>query len=454
MKTPANSTRSHSEIKLIGSFSQLKPARVLVVGDFMLDTYTTGRVQRISPEAPVPILHVKNTEHLPGGAGNVVLNLKALGASVVCVGRVGPDLEGKRLKNLLEAEAVDTSGLFVQKATRTPVKNRLIAGSQQLMRVDDETLTPIDQAVEKKVLAYVKSHLEEIEVIAVSDYGKGFLSKTLLAALIEEGKKRNIPILVDPKGDDFTRYEHATMIKPNLKEAIEAAKLGSEATLDQVGHELVRMTQTKHIMVTRSEAGISLFGQKKNRVDFPVKVREVNDVTGAGDTVLAVIAMAYAADLDLKKGLHLANVAASIAIERLGCVRVSLSDLAERLLETDVVNKVFDELHLFALEQALKNKKLTILGLSSTEDLSAALFAKIQTLAISDPEEKLLIYLTDEEPDEHFVALLSSLHEVDYIVLKSDSLSSLCEKIHPARVFNLDGQNLQEVDHHHDLVNA
>ena len=454
MKTPVISTRSQSGVTLIGSFSRLKPARVLVVGDFMLDTYTTGRVQRISPEAPVPILHVKDTQHLPGGAGNVALNLKALGASVVCIGRVGPDLEGKRMKRLLEAENVDTSGLFVQKATRTPVKNRLIAGSQQLMRVDDETLIPIDQAVEKEVLVYVKSHLEDIEVIAVSDYGKGFLSKTLLAALIREGKKRNIPILVDPKGDDFSRYAQATMIKPNLKEAIDAAKLGSEATLDQVGHELVRMTQTDHIIVTRSEAGISLFDKHKNRFDFPVKVREVTDVTGAGDTVLAVTAMAYAAKLDLKEGLHLANVAASIAIERLGCVRVSLSDLAERLLETDVVNKVFDELHLFALEQALNHKKLTVLGLSSKENLSAALFAKIQTLALSDPSEKLLIYLTDEDPDEHFVALLSSLHEVDYIVLKSDSLSSLCEKIHPTRVFNLEGRNLLAVDHHRDLVNV
>ncbi|MCB1083484.1 MAG: D-glycero-beta-D-manno-heptose-7-phosphate kinase [Simkania sp.] len=441
-------------VKLIGSFSQLKPARILVVGDFMLDTYTTGRVQRISPEAPVPILHVKETQHLPGGAGNVVLNLKALGASVVCVGRIGPDIEGKRLKSLLEAEAVDTAGLFVQKATRTPVKNRLIAGSQQLMRVDDETLISIDQSVEKKVLSYINTQLDEIEVIAVSDYGKGFLSKTLLAALIQEGNKRKIPILVDPKGDDFSRYTKATMIKPNFKEAVEAAKLGSDATLDEVGHKLVRMTQTKHIIVTRSEAGISLFDNKKQRFDFPVKVREVIDVTGAGDTVLAVTAMAYAADLDLKEGLHLANVAASIAIERLGCVRVSLSDIAERLLETDVVNKVFDEHHLFALEQALKNKKLTILGLSSKEDLSAALFAKIQTLALADSEGKLMIYLTDEKPDEHFVALLSSLHEVDYIVLKSDSLSSLCEKIHPARVFSMDGKNLLSVDHHHDLVSV
>jgi len=440
-------------VKLIGSFSRLKSAHILVIGDFMLDTYTTGQVQRISPEAPVPILHVKDTQHLPGGAGNVALNLKALGATVICAGRMGPDLEGKRLKRLLEAEGVDTSGLFVQKETRTPIKNRLIAGSQQLMRVDDETLTPIDAAVEANVLSFIKNHLDSIEVIAISDYGKGFLSKSLLASLIKEGNKRDIPILVDPKGDDFLRYKQATMITPNLKEAVEAAKLGSEASLDEVGQELVRKTETQQIMITRSEAGITLFDQKK-RYDFPVKSREVIDVTGAGDTVLAMMAMAYAAEIDLREGIHLANVAAGIAIERLGCVRVSLSDIAERLLETDVVNKVFDELHLFALEQALKNKKLTILGLSTDMDLSASLFVKIQTLASSKEDEKLMIYLIDEKPDEHFIALLSSLHDVDYIVLKSDSLSSLCEKIHPAKVYNLEGEKLKQVDHHHDLVNV
>lgn len=441
-------------VKLIGSFSRLKSARVLVVGDFMLDTYTTGVVQRISPEAPVPILHVNETHHLPGGAGNVVLNLKALGASVVCAGRMGPDLEGKRLKSLLQKEGVDTGGLFVQKETRTPVKTRLIAGSQQLMRVDDETLTKISSYVEAKVIAFIKSHLDAIEVIAISDYGKGFLSKKLLASLIEEGQKRDIPIVVDPKGDDFSRYKHATLIKPNLKEAVEAAKLGSGASLDQVGEELVQKTAAEHIMITRSEAGITLFNRKKQRFDFPVKSREVVDVTGAGDTVLAMTTMAYAANLDLGVGLHLANVAASLAIERIGCVRVSLSDIAERLLETDVVNKIFDERYLFALEQALKNKKLTVLGLSTEEGVSAALFAHIQKLATSHPGEKLMIYLIDQEPDEHFVTLLSSLHEVDFIVIQSDSLSSLCDRIHPSHVYILEGERLVSVDHHSHLVST
>lgn len=168
-----------------------------------MDTCTTGYVQRISPEVPVPILHVKETQHLPGSAGNVALNLKALGATVVCADRIGPDLEGKWFKKLLEAEGVDTSGLFVQKETRIPVKNRLIAGAQQPMRFDDKTLMLTDTAVEVSVLSFIQTHLDSIEVIAVSDYGNGFLSKTLLSALVKEGNQREIPILVNSKRMTF-----------------------------------------------------------------------------------------------------------------------------------------------------------------------------------------------------------------------------------------------------------
>jgi len=440
-------------VKLIGAFSRLKSARALVIGDFMLDTYTTGNVERISPEAPVPILHVKEMHHLPGGAGNVVLNLKALGAEVVCVGRIGPDLEGERLKRILSAEGIETKGLLIQNETRTPVKNRLIAGAQQLMRVDDETLTIVSSKIEKQAMTYVKKHLDEIDVIAVSDYGKGFLSNTLLSSLIKEANKREIPIVVDPKGDDFTRYHSATMIKPNFKEAVEASKLPKTSSLDDIGKALIEKTGAKRIMITRSEAGIALFDDQGIRFDFPVKSQEVIDVTGAGDTVLAMTAMTYAAKLDLKEGLHLANVAAGIAIERVGCVRVSLSDIAERLLESDNVNKIFDEDHLFALEQALKDKKLTILGLSGEEGLSASSYAAIKKLSSSKAEEKLMIYLIDQEVDDQFLILLSSLREVDYLVVQSHSLESLCALIHPTSVYLLDEmEKLLAVDHHQELV--
>jgi len=435
-------------VKLLGSFSRLKPAKVLVLGDFMLDTYTTGRVQRISPEAPVPILHVQKTEDLPGGTGNVVLNLKALGADVVAVGRIGDDKEGFRLKQLLEKEEVDTSGLFVQKGISTPLKNRLIADAQQLIRVDQECITPLSSEIEEKVIAYITEIAHQIEVIAISDYAKGFLSKSLLQVVIDLAREREIPTIVDPKGDDFSKYRGATMIKPNYKEAVAASQLPSDSNLDAIGDSLLSQTASEMIMVTRSEEGISLFKKNSDRFDFPVKSKEVKDVTGAGDTVLAMTTMTFASGLSLEEGLELSNVAAGIAIERLGCVRVSLSELAERLLETNVSNKIFDENHLFALEQALEGKKLTILGINTEAGVSSGLFSHIQKLSKQSADERLMIYLIDSDPDQDFLSLLSSLHEVDFIVIQSDSLTSLTEKVHPNKVYTLNSDGtLNNVSH-------
>ena len=435
-------------VKLLGSFSRLKPAKVLVLGDFMLDTYTTGRVQRISPEAPVPILHVQKTEDLPGGTGNVVLNLKALGAEVVAVGRIGDDKEGFRLKQLLEEEEVDTSGLFIQKGISTPLKNRLIADAQQLIRVDQECITPLSSEIETQVISYISDIAYQIEVIAISDYAKGFLSKSLIQMVINLASEREIPTIVDPKGDDFSKYRGATMIKPNYNEAIAASKLPSDSDLDAIGRSLLSQTASEMIMVTRSEEGISLFEKNNKRFDFPVKSREVKDGTGAGDTVLAMTTMTFASGLNLKEGLELSNIAAGIAIERLGCVRVSLSELAERLLETNVSNKIFDENHLFALEQALEGKKLTILGINTEDGVSRGLFSHIQKLSKQATDERLMIYLIDSDPDEDFLSLISSLHEVDFIVIQSDSLASLTERVHPNKVYTLNGDGtLNNVSH-------
>jgi rfaE bifunctional protein kinase chain/domain len=424
-------------VKLLGSFSRLKPAKVLVLGDFMLDTYTTGRVQRISPEAPVPILHVQKSEDLPGGTGNVVLNLLALGGEVMAVGRVGNDKEGRRLKELLEKEGVDTSGIFVQEGVSTPLKNRLIADSQQLIRVDQECITPLSPEIESQVLNYIHHIAHEVEVIAISDYAKGFLTKSLLQKVIKLANEREIPTIVDPKGDDFSKYRGATMIKPNYKEAAQASQLPSHSSLDEIGASLLAQTAAETIVVTRSESGISLFEKNQERFDFPVKSKEVKDVTGAGDTVLAMTTIAFASGLHLKEGLELCNVAAGIAIERLGCVRVSLSELAERLLETNVSNKIFDEDHLFALEQALLGKRLTILRIDTQSGVSSRLFSHIQKLSKKAPDERLMIYLIDSDPDEDYLSLLSSLHEVDFIVIQSESLSSLTERVHPNNVFTL-----------------
>lgn len=434
-------------VKLIGMLSQLNPLRVLVMGDFMLDTYTSGKVKRISPEAPVSILHVQKEENRPGGAGNVVLNLVALGASVIAVGRIGRDFAGETLCEVLEEEGVDVQSLLIQKDFRTPVKNRLIADSQQILRVDAEMISPIPEELEQVIADRIPFLLEQVEIVAVSDYGKGFLSRYLLSVLIKRAREKKIPVIIDPKGNDFSRYEGATVIKPNVSEAYEAAKLPQDTPLEQVASMILKNNDIEMLLITRSEAGISLFYKNGEVFDFPVRSKEVKDVTGAGDTVLAIISLALGNGLDIKYAAQLANIAAGIAIERLGCARIYLSELAERLLELDVDNKVFDEEHLFALKQALKGKRFVVLGLSSDKGMSTALFRSIRMLSSRlNSEEKLIVYLRDDQPDEEFVSMLASLKEVDFIVLKCDSLIDLCAIIQPHEVLVLENEVLITLD--------
>jgi len=434
-------------VKLSGMLSRFSPVRVLVIGDFMLDTYTTGKVKRISPEAPVSVLHVQKEESLPGGAGNVVLNLVSLGAKVIAVGRVGYDVAGEELRDSLEREGVDIEHLLLQKGYKTPVKNRLIADAQQILRVDFETLSPLLEQMEEEVLERLPALMDKAQVIAVSDYGKGFLSRSLLQKLIEMASTKGIPVIIDPKGDDFSKYSGAFVIKPNLAEAYAAAKLPLEAPLDEVANVILQTCGVEMLIVTRSEAGISLFNKAGQRFDFPVRSKEVKDVTGAGNTVLSMISIALANKLDIKYGAQLANIAAGMAIERLGCARINLSEMAERLLEFDVENKIFDEEHLFALQQALKGKRYSVLGLDSKHGISTALFRSLRKLSSRDAEKKLIVYVRDNDPDEEFVSLLSSLAEVDFIVLKCESLKNLCDIIHPHQVFVMEEETLVALDH-------
>lgn len=425
-------------VKLIGMLSRFNPVRVLVIGDFMLDTYTTGKVKRVSPEAPVSILLVEKEESLAGGAGNVALNLVALGAKVAVVGRIGQDIAGDELKECLEREGVQTDSLIYQRGFKTPVKNRLIADLQQVLRVDFETISPLPDSIEAEILRDIPALLDKVQIVAISDYGKGFLTCSLLKEVIRMANERNVLVIVDPKGDDFSRYSGATIIKPNLSEAYAAARLAPPAPLEQVAERIFAACNVESLLITKSEAGISLFHKNGSSQNFPVRSKEVKDVTGAGDTVLATISLALANSLDIKYAAQLANIAAGIAIERSGCARVDLSDLAERLLEFDVENKIFDEEHLYALQQVLKGKRYIVLGLDSQVGMTNEVFRALRKLADKDKEKKLIVCIKDNEPSEDFILMLSSFSEVDFIVLKCESLRTLCDVIHPHQIYTLE----------------
>ncbi|HSX10757.1 MAG TPA: PfkB family carbohydrate kinase [Chlamydiales bacterium] len=438
-------------VKLANAFRHFKPFKVLVLGDFMLDTYTTGRVKRISPEAPVPVMEVLKQESRPGGAGNVVLNLTTLGASVVAVGRIGNDAEGSELKKCLSC--ADTSVLLVEPNYKTPVKNRLIADNQQLIRVDFETIQPLCPEVESAIVEKLELLIPQVQIVALSDYGKGFLTHRLIAECLRIAKRANVPTIVDPKGTDFTKYRGATVLKPNLSEAYAAVKMVPPTPLDQVARELLAISKVEILLITRSEAGISVFDAGGTRSDFPVRSKEVLDVTGAGDTVLAMICLGLANGLDIHLATQLANIAAGISIERLGCVQVTLSELACRLLETDSGSKIFDESHTYALHQILKGKRYSLLVLDKGQSMTHALFRTIRQLSGFENQE-LIIYVRDSKPNDEFIHLLSSLSEVDYIILQTESLKNLCAEIHPHEVYLLEHDQAVRLDQAQEVIDS
>lgn len=306
---------------MIESLIELQKKKVCVIGDFMLDSYTKGVVKRISPEAPVCVLKVTKQEKLPGGAGNVALNLTALGADVVACGRIGDDFASQYLKLELEKEGISVEGLIHEDEYETPLKNRYMASYQQLLRVDFEKDQPLVSSTHQKILAYLKEQMPFLDLLLISDYNKGLLSKALLKDVIFLAKSFQVPVFVDPKGHDFTKYQGATLIKPNLSEAYLASGYDEKATLDDVAIKLIEQSKCQHLLITRSEKGMSLFSNNK-REDIAACAKEVIDVTGAGDTVIATLAVTFASGLDLATCVKWANMAASCAIEKLGCVHV------------------------------------------------------------------------------------------------------------------------------------
>lgn len=402
----------------------------------MLDTYTSGSIDRISPEAPVSVLHVTKKEFRSGGAGNVALGLKALGADVAVIGRVGKDRAGKLVKNTLEGEKILTQHLLTYSSYLTPIKDRLIAGRQQILRVDEEKILPLPEPAESRVMSALEEMLCSATIVVISDYNKGFLTPSLLQKIIKKAQQRSIPVLCDPKGADFSKYSGSLLIKPNVKEALMASGLEEHEGLDRIAQQLLCTAEIPYLLITRSGEGMSLFEKNLPGRHFPVKSREVMDVTGAGDTVLATLASGIASGLGMPQAIDLANAAAGLAIERLGCAAITLSALARRLLEMDTENKIFDETHLYALKKALEHQEFSLLVIDTTVGITPELFRTIRKM--TEKNRELLLYIRDPNPNEDLIHILSSLSEVSFVILKKESLDNLCQAIHPDEVHFLE----------------
>lgn len=327
-------------------------AWALVIGDLMLDRYLWGKVERISPEAPVPVVLLGDESIRPGGAANVAANLAGLGLPCRLLGCIGADGAGQELREAIAAHDVDTSSLVTLEGRPTITKTRVVGGHQQILRLDRESTLPFDPSELAALDAALQAALTARPAIVVlSDYAKGVLHPDICQQAIRQARAAGIPLLVDPKGRDFSKYRGATALTPNRRETSEAC--GGVASLDsllEAAEDLREELQLEFLAVTRSEEGISLL-KDGHHLHLPAMARQVFDVSGAGDTVIATLAAGMVAGLAPEDALHLANLAAGIVVGKVGTVPIARDELLEELLTEEVreqADKVCELPHLLA----------------------------------------------------------------------------------------------------------
>ena len=323
---------------LISLVKSMKSAPVLVVGDIMLDRFVYGSVDRISPESPVPVLTVQRDDSMLGGAGNALANLAGLEARGFVLSVIGDDQAGREVSHKARELGIDTGGLLVDAVRPTIVKTRFLAGHQQLLRTDFEKKQPLSANVAQDLLKKAEDLIPKVKAVILSDYGKGLLNKPVIAALIALAQKNNVPVIVDPKGQDFSIYSGASAITPNRKELSDATRGLPVQTDDEIiaaAQAIIKDCGIGAVIATRSRDGISVIQDKQD----PVHIRraadiEVFDVSGAGDTVIATVAAALASGSSLAEAATLANEAGSIVVTKVGTAPIRAAELIEGLSES------------------------------------------------------------------------------------------------------------------------
>jgi D-beta-D-heptose 7-phosphate kinase/D-beta-D-heptose 1-phosphate adenosyltransferase len=307
--------------------------RVLVAGDLMLDRYWSGTVDRISPEAPVPIVRKAGAFGVPGGAANTACNVAALGARVILFGVTGQDEAGAELRGMLSQRGIHCAQISIDKGRPTTVKLRIVAHDQQLVRIDDEDTAPIDARLGDEVVKRAARRMPRVDAILISDYAKGFATEAVVRGIVGAAMRHGKPVVVDPKGSDFERYRGATVLKPNRSELAILTGLPAR-TSDETMHaarQLLRFAGSTAIVVTEGKDGMTLLQPDAPEEHFPSFARAVYDVTGAGDTALATLAVALAAGASLGDAVWLANLAAGLAVGESGTVAISGEKLAKAM---------------------------------------------------------------------------------------------------------------------------
>ena len=409
--------------------------RILVIGDLMIDHYLWGGCERISPEAPVQVVDISRETTVLGGAGNVINNLVALGANVSVAGVIGNDESGEELRAMLEKLGVSAEGLIVQNDRKTSKKSRIVASNQQILRYDRESKEPISDGSMQAVVAYASRVMMECDVVILSDYGKGVITDSLAQGIIQSARKLGKKVLVDPKGKDYIKYRGAYLLTPNKKEASEATGIviNDETSLRTALLQLKETCDLECSMITLSEDGIAIDDGSMRR--FPTVAREVFDVTGAGDTVIASLSFALSCGMSIDESAKFSNRAAAVVVGKIGSATVTLEEIEEyeaTLHQSDSRTHLKSASEIVEIVQRLKAKNKRIVFTNGCFDILHVGHVKYLQEAKSYGDVLIVGLNTDASvrvlkgptrpvnSEEDRAYILGALEAVDYVVLFSD----------------------------------
>jgi D-beta-D-heptose 7-phosphate kinase/D-beta-D-heptose 1-phosphate adenosyltransferase len=302
---------------------------VLVVGDIIMDQFIWGKVNRISPEAPVPVVAVEKETQLLGGAANVVNNIRSLGGNVILAGLIGGDERGRKILSLLDESGVETGGVLVDPRRPTTVKTRIVAHSQQVVRFDRENQTPLSKGYADSVASYVREMIHSADTVVIADYGKGIVTEELIKLVTQIAQRENKVVALDPKINRFDLYRDVTIVTPNSQEASVASgvEIIDEGSLREAGQRILERFNCEAVLITRGEDGMALFQRGEKEIHVPTTAREVFDVTGAGDSVIATMGLALAGGASFSEAAVISNFAAGVVVAKVGTATVTLDEL-------------------------------------------------------------------------------------------------------------------------------
>ncbi len=440
--------RIRQEMNIDKMINNIEKVKILVIGDFMIDEYLIGKMERINPEAPVPILNVESKRYALGGAGNVANNLVALGARAIVSTVIGDDSDVDIMKKLLKKCNISTEGIFIEQGRITTKKTRLISKHQQIIRYDTETITPITKQNQDKIFQFVKNNVDNVNAIIIEDYFKGVFTKELLQEIIKLSKEKEKILLIDPAKRDWGDYEKADIITPNMQELefTMQRKIETEEDITKAGNEVIDKYKLQHLLLTRGEKGMTLLGKKQNsKINIPTKTLEVYDESGAGDTVIATFTAAISCGMEYEDAALISNIAAGIVVGKFGVSTVTLNELIKCTQTNN--SKYISNKDLEIKSRQIKDNGNSIVFTNGCFDIihaghvellkKAAKLGDVLIVAINSDESvkklkgsKRPIYCIEDR-----INIMSAIEYVDYVtVFEEDTPYEIIKKIKPQTI--------------------